>query len=408
MATVTLKHVYKIYENSEKGLPSSRPAVSDFCMEIQDKEFIVFVGPSGCGKSTTLRMIAGLEEISQGEIWIDDKVVNDVAPKDRDIAMVFQSYALYPHMTVYDNMAFSLKLRKIPDIKKDKAGNPVLDENGNTIPVMRKYTKAEIDEKVRGAAKILAIEEYLERKPKALSGGQRQRVALGRTIVRNPKVFLLDEPLSNLDAKLRATMRSEIIKLHDQLGATFIYVTHDQVEAMTMGTRIVVMKDGFVQQIGAPQHLYDYPINTFVAGFIGTPQMNFFDGRITPDGKITFANNQQITLSAKALAAFDEKKIGDGLDIIMGIRPGDLKLSEGESNMSVTAKVEVIEALGNETIIYANLDKDAEAGIEKTPTSITVSAKLKKNPDRKSVITLALDEEAIHLFDKATEVSIRK
>ena len=408
MATVTLKHVYKIYENSEKGLPSSRPAVSDFCMEIQDKEFIVFVGPSGCGKSTTLRMIAGLEEISQGEIWIDDKVVNDVAPKDRDIAMVFQSYALYPHMTVYDNMAFSLKLRKIPDIKKDKAGNPVLDENGNTIPVMRKYTKAEIDEKVRGAAKILAIEEYLERKPKALSGGQRQRVALGRTIFRNPKVFLLDEPLSNLDAKLRATMRSEIIKLHDQLGATFIYVTHDQVEAMTMGTRIVVMKDGFVQQIGAPQHLYDYPINTFVAGFIGTPQMNFFDGRITPDGKITFANNQQITLSAKALAAFDEKKIGDGLDIIMGIRPGDLKLSEGESNMSVSAKVEVIEALGNETIIYANLDKDAEAGIEKTPTSITVSAKLKKNPDRKSVITLALDEEAIHIFDKATETSIRK
>ena len=408
MATVTLKHVYKIYENSEKGLPSSRPAVSDFCMEIQDKEFIVFVGPSGCGKSTTLRMIAGLEEISQGEIWIDDKVVNDVAPKDRDIAMVFQSYALYPHMTVYDNMAFSLKLRKIPDIKKDKAGNPVLDENGNTIPVMRKYTKAEIDEKVRGAAKILAIEEYLERKPKALSGGQRQRVALGRTIVRNPKVFLLDEPLSNLDAKLRATMRSEIIKLHDQLGATFIYVTHDQVEAMTMGTRIVVMKDGFVQQIGAPQHLYDYPINTFVAGFIGTPQMNFFDGRITPDGKITFANNQQITLSKNALAAFDEKKIGDGLDIIMGIRPGDLKLSEGESNMSVTAKVEVIEALGNETIIYANLDKDAEAGIEKTPTSITVSAKLKKNPERKSVITLALDEESIHIFDKATETSIRK
>ena len=408
MATVTLKHVYKIYENSEKGLPSSRPAVSDFCMEIQDKEFIVFVGPSGCGKSTTLRMIAGLEEISQGEIWIDDKVVNDVAPKDRDIAMVFQSYALYPHMTVYDNMAFSLKLRKIPDIKKDKAGNPVLDENGNTIPVMRKYTKAEIDEKVRGAAKILAIEEYLERKPKALSGGQRQRVALGRTIVRNPKVFLLDEPLSNLDAKLRATMRSEIIKLHDQLGATFIYVTHDQVEAMTMGTRIVVMKDGFVQQIGAPQHLYDYPINTFVAGFIGTPQMNFFDGRITPDGKITFANNQQITLSKNALAAFDEKKIGDGLDIIMGIRPGDLKISEGESNMSVSAKVEVIEALGNETIIYANLDKDAEAGIEKTPTSITVSAKLKKNPDRKSVITLALDEESIHIFDKATETSIRK
>ena len=408
MATVTLKHVYKIYENSEKGLPSSRPAVSDFCMEIQDKEFIVFVGPSGCGKSTTLRMIAGLEEISKGEIWIDDKIVNDVAPKDRDIAMVFQSYALYPHMTVYDNMAFSLKLRKVADIKRDKAGNPVLDENGNQIPVMRKYTKAEIDEKVRGAAKILAIEEYLERKPKALSGGQRQRVALGRTIVRNPKVFLLDEPLSNLDAKLRATMRSEIIKLHDQLGATFIYVTHDQVEAMTMGTRIVVMKDGFVQQIGAPQELYDYPINTFVAGFIGTPQMNFFDGHIAPDGTITFANNQKITLSKSAFAAFDEKKIGDGLDIVMGIRPGDLKLVDTEGDMTVSAKVEVIEALGNETIIYANLDKDAEAGIEKNATSITVSAKLKKNPERKSNIILSLDEEAIHIFDKATEVSIRK
>ena len=408
MATVTLKHVYKIYENSEKGLPSSRPAVSDFCMEIQDKEFIVFVGPSGCGKSTTLRMIAGLEEISKGEIWIDDKIVNDVAPKDRDIAMVFQSYALYPHMTVYDNMAFSLKLRKVADIKRDKAGNPVLDENGNQIPVMRKYTKAEIDEKVRGAAKILAIEEYLERKPKALSGGQRQRVALGRTIVRNPKVFLLDEPLSNLDAKLRATMRSEIIKLHDQLGATFIYVTHDQVEAMTMGTRIVVMKDGFVQQIGAPQELYDYPINTFVAGFIGTPQMNFFDGHIAPDGTITFANNQKITLSKSAFAAFDEKKIGDGLDIVMGIRPGDLKLVDTEGDMTVSAKVEVIEALGNETIIYANLDKDAEAGIEKSATSITVSAKLKKNPERKSNIILSLDEEAIHIFDKSNEVSIRK
>ena len=226
MSTVTLKHVYKVYENTEKKKgEEQKPAVSDFCMEIQDKEFIVFVGPSGCGKSTTLRMIAGLEEITDGEIWIDDTLVNDVEPKDRDIAMVFQNYALYPHMTVYDNMAFGLKLRKIQD--------PVTGK-------LRKYTKQEIDEKVQRAAKILAIEEYLKRKPKALSGGQRQRVALGRTIVRSPKVFLLDEPLSNLDAKLRATMRSEIIKLHDQLGATFIYVTHDQVEAMTMGTRIVV------------------------------------------------------------------------------------------------------------------------------------------------------------------------
>ena len=409
MSTVTLKHVYKVYENADKkAAKDQKPAVSDFCMEIQDKEFIVFVGPSGCGKSTTLRMIAGLEEITDGEIWIDDTLINDVAPKDRDIAMVFQNYALYPHMTVYDNMAFSLKLRKIEDIKRDREGNPVLDENGNQIPILRKYTKKEIDEKVKAAAKILAIEEYLKRKPKALSGGQRQRVALGRTIVRNPKVFLLDEPLSNLDAKLRATMRSEIIKLHDQLGATFIYVTHDQVEAMTMGTRIVVMKDGFVQQIGAPQELYDHPVNTFVAGFIGTPQMNFFDGYITPDGKITFANNQSITLSNEALANFDMDKIGSGLNIIMGIRPGDLKVLDTPNDLSVSARVEVIEALGNETIIYANLDKDAESGIEKTPTSIVASAKLKKNPARKSEILLGIDEEAIHIFDKETERSIRK
>ncbi len=409
MSTVTLKHVYKIYENAEKKPNTEvKPAVSDFCMEIQDKEFIVFVGPSGCGKSTTLRMIAGLEEISDGEIWIDDTLVNDVAPKDRDIAMVFQNYALYPHMTVYDNMAFGLKLRKVADVKRDKEGKPILDENGKEIPVMRKYTKQEIDVKVKSAAKILAIEEYLKRKPKALSGGQRQRVALGRTIVRNPKVFLLDEPLSNLDAKLRATMRSEIIKLHDQLGATFIYVTHDQVEAMTMGTRIVVMKDGFVQQIGAPQELYDYPINTFVAGFIGTPQMNFFEGHITPNGEITFANNQKIKLSKEALANFDENKIGSGLDIIMGVRPGDLKVLDEASDMSVSARVEVIEALGNETIIYANLDKEADGSIEKSPTSIVASAKLKKNPARKSEIILGLDEEAIHLFDRATERSIRK
>ena len=394
MATVTLKHVYKVYANGEKtGVDNTKPAVSDFCMEIKDQEFIVFVGPSGCGKSTTLRMIAGLEEITDGEIWIDDKIVNEVAPKDRDIAMVFQNYALYPHMTVYDNMAFGLKLRKIQD--------PVTGQ-------LRKYTKQEIDEKVQHAAKILAIEEYLKRKPKALSGGQRQRVALGRTIVRNPKVFLLDEPLSNLDAKLRATMRSEIIKLHDQLGATFIYVTHDQVEAMTMGTRIVVMKDGFVQQIGAPQELYDYPINTFVAGFIGTPQMNFFDGRITPDGTITFANNQTIKLSKESLANFDEKKIGNGLDIIMGVRPGDLKVLDTATDMSVTARVEVVEALGNETIIYADLDKNAEVHLEKGPTSIVAAAKLKKNPARKSEIILGIDEEAIHLFDRETERSIRK
>ena len=408
MSTVTLKNVYKIYENKEAKAPSM-PAVSDFSMRIEDKEFIVFVGPSGCGKSTTLRMIAGLEEITKGEIFIDDTLVNDVAPKDRDIAMVFQNYALYPHMSVYENMAFGLRLRKIPDIKRDKKGNPVLDKEGKEIPVMRKLTEAEIKEKVMEAAKILAIEEYLQRKPKALSGGQRQRVALGRTIVRKPKVFLLDEPLSNLDAKLRATMRSEIIKLHEKLGATFIYVTHDQVEAMTMGTRIVVMKDGFVQQIGAPKELYSRPVNTFVAGFIGTPQINFFNGRLTPDGKLRFANDQEITLSKATMDKFDAEKIGSGIDVIMGIRPGDLKLAiNGEKATTVTAKVEVVEALGNETIVYSNLDLDGAETLERTSTSITLSAKLKSDPERHSKIFLDIDEDQIHLFDKETEISIRK
>ncbi len=400
MSTVTLKNVYKIYENKE-AKNGGMPAVSDFSMHIEDKEFIVFVGPSGCGKSTTLRMIAGLETITRGEVLIDDTVVNDIAPKDRDIAMVFQNYALYPHMTVYENMAFGLRLRRIPDVKTDKSGRQ--------IPTMRKYTKEEIDEKVRAAAKILAIEEYLERKPKALSGGQRQRVALGRTIVRKPKVFLLDEPLSNLDAKLRATMRSEIIKLHERLGATFIYVTHDQVEAMTMGTRIVVMKDGFVQQIGAPSELYARPVNTFVAGFIGTPQINFFEGRLTPDGKLRFANNQEISLSAATMAKFDSEKIGQGLDVIMGIRPGDLILTDsGERPTTVRARVEVVEALGNETIVYADLDLEGGESLERSPTSITLSAKLKRDPTRHSEIFLDIDEDAIHLFDKESEQSIRK
>ena len=408
MSTVTLKNVYKIYDNKDTK-KETKPAVSDFSMHIEDKEFIVFVGPSGCGKSTTLRMIAGLEQITDGEIYIDDVLVNDVAPKDRDIAMVFQNYALYPHMSVYDNMAFGLRLRKVPDIKRNRKGEPILDKAGNERPVMRKLTEAEIKEKVMEAAKILAIEEYLERKPKALSGGQRQRVALGRTIVRKPKVFLLDEPLSNLDAKLRSAMRSEIIKLHERLGATFIYVTHDQVEAMTMGTRIVVMKDGFTQQIGTPQELYDYPVNTFVAGFIGTPQINFFEGRLTKDGRLTFANNQEIVLSKETIEKFDEEKIGEGIDVIMGIRPGDLKLVESkEKETTVAARVEVVEALGNETIVYSNLDLESAETLERSSTTITLSAKLTSNPARHSRIFLDIDESCIHLFDKETEESIRK
>jgi len=271
MASLSLKHIFKVYDGGVK-------AVNDFCMDIEDKEFIVFVGPSGCGKSTTLRMIAGLEEITAGELRIDDEIVNDFEPKDRNIAMVFQNYALYPHMSVYENMAFSLRTMHMPN--------------------------DQIHEKVLEAAAILGITEYLERKPKALSGGQRQRVALGRAIVRNPKVFLLDEPLSNLDAKLRAAMRAEISRLHEKLGTTFIYVTHDQVEAMTMGSRIVVMKDGFVQQIDTPTNLYKYPGNMFVAGFIGTPQMNFFEGTVTKTGEdVRFALDCGTNIDMKYIQA---------------------------------------------------------------------------------------------------------
>ena len=286
MADLSLKHIYKVYPNGTK-------AVNDFNMQIADKEFIVFVGPSGCGKSTMLRMIAGLEEISAGELRIGGAVVNDMEPKDRDIAMVFQNYALYPHMTIYNNIAFGLEMQKVPDIKRDKKGKPVLNKHGKEIKIMRHYTKDEISKKVHEAAQILGITDYLKKKPKEMSGGQRQRVALGRAIVREPKVMLLDEPLSNLDAKLRTAMRSEIVKLHDKLQTTFIYVTHDQVEAMTMGTQIVVMKNGFIQQIDTPKNLYIYPANKFVAGFIGTPQMNFFNGTLKKDGdkvRIAFTN----------------------------------------------------------------------------------------------------------------------
>ena len=293
MASISLRHIYKIY-------PGDVTAVKDFNLEIADKEFIILVGPSGCGKSTTLRMIAGLEEISKGELYIGDRLVNDVAPKDRDIAMVFQNYALYPHMTVYKNMAFGLELRKVD--------------------------KAEIDKRVREAARVLDIEHLLDRKPKALSGGQRQRVALGRAMVRNPAVFLLDEPLSNLDAKLRTSMRTEIIKLHQKLATTFIYVTHDQTEAMTMGDRIVVMKDGIVQQVDTPQNLYDFPINMFVAGFIGSPQMNFLDATLNKDG-----NGYYLDLSGDRIDLPKEKTADGKLDAYVGkkvkagVRPEDIK-----------------------------------------------------------------------------------
>jgi len=390
MANVILKNVYKYYEKNPT------PAVSDFNLEINDKEFVVFVGPSGCGKSTTLRMIAGLEDITEGEISIGDKVVNDVEPKDRDIAMVFQNYALYPHMTVYDNMAFGLKLKKIDDIKRDKNGNPVLDKNGNEIHIKRKYTKKEIDDKVQEAAKILEITEYLKRKPKALSGGQRQRVAIGRAIVRKPKVFLMDEPLSNLDAKLRNQMRSEIILLRQRINTTFIYVTHDQVEAMTLGDRIVIMKDGVIQQVGTPGDVFYSPNNLFVAGFIGTPHMNFLPAHLTEDYKVEIFG-KTISLNPDTVAKLKEKAVS-AQDIILGIRPEHIRLDNEED--SFEGKIAIKEMMGSEYHLHVNLG--GEKIIVKTPL-LGLSPENLKIITEQGNISMTFSKESIHLFSKETE-----
>ncbi len=383
MASVVLKNIYKVY-------PNNVTAVTDFNLDIKDKEFIVFVGPSGCGKSTTLRMIAGLEEISAGELWIDGNLVNDVAPKDRDIAMVFQSYALYPHMTVYENMAFALKLRRFP--------------------------KSEIDARVREAARILGLETYLSRKPKALSGGQRQRVALGRAIVREPKVFLLDEPLSNLDAKLRSQMRTEITKLHNRLATTFIYVTHDQVEAMTMGTRIVVMKDGFMQQVDTPVNLYDYPVNQFVAGFIGTPQMNFFPAKLTgtKDKVMVEFGLEKVQLPKEKVELICglEKYLNTGKEVIFGIRPEDLhddKIWLNNKNCpNIDVKIDVVEALGPETLIYGKLRTDGKEDDTIVDVKSGVTAKVGSRSTTKAgdTVKIALDIIHCHLFDKENEITL--
>ena len=363
MASLQLKNIYKRYAGGVT-------AVTDFCLDIADKEFVILVGPSGCGKSTTLRMIAGLEEISEGELYICDKLVNDVAPKDRDIAMVFQNYALYPHMTVFENMAFGLKLRKTP--------------------------KAEIKKRVQEAARILDIEHLLERKPKALSGGQRQRVALGRAIVREPKVFLMDEPLSNLDAKLRVQMRTEIAKLHQRLQTTFIYVTHDQTEALTMGTRIVVMKDGIIQQVDTPQALYNNPVNMFVAGFIGSPQMNFCDAVVeeTADGTVVKFGSHQVALTAEKAA---KAKDYVGKTVVMGIRPEDMYDDVDSlakySTACFKANVDVTELMGAETYLYLKVD-----GI-----NFTARVKPDSTSERNQTIDICLDPTKIHLFDKETE-----
>ncbi|MFI8624636.1 ABC transporter ATP-binding protein [Bacillus altitudinis] len=365
MAEMMLNQIYKVYDNKIT-------AVDNFNLHIEDKEFIVFVGPSGCGKSTTLRMIAGLEEISQGDFLLDGKRMNDVAPKDRDIAMVFQNYALYPHMNVYDNMAFGLKLRKFP--------------------------KAEIDERVRNAAKILGLEQYLDRKPKALSGGQRQRVALGRAIVRDAKVFLLDEPLSNLDAKLRVQMRAEISKLHQRLQTTFIYVTHDQTEAMTMATRLVVMKDGFIQQVGAPKDVYENPENVFVGGFIGSPAMNFFTGKLS-DGAIAIGNTHIRVPEGKMKVLRSQGYIGK--DVILGIRPEDFHdepvFIEASEGTKIEANVEVAELMGAETMLYSSLAGQTFIARVDSRTDIQAG----------QTIPLAIDMNKAHFFDTETELRIR-
>ncbi|MDE5896183.1 MAG: ATP-binding cassette domain-containing protein [Clostridia bacterium] len=405
MANLSLKHIYKVYPNGAK-------AVNDFNMQISDKEFIVFVGPSGCGKSTTLRMIAGLEAITAGELKIGDTVVNGMEPKDRDIAMVFQNYALYPHMTIFENIAFGLRMRKIPDIKRDKAGNPVLDKNGKEIPVMRRYNKQELTAKVHEAAEILGITEYLKRKPKEMSGGQRQRVALGRAIVRHPKVMLLDEPLSNLDAKLRTQMRSEIVKLHKKLQTMFIYVTHDQVEAMTMGTRIVVMKDGFVKQIDTPKNLYRYPANKFVAGFIGTPQMNFFQGTLKKEGDkviIDFKwSDAKITVPYSMLMKTTPQYLDGTKTVCIGFRAEDVTLDEEKvkaSNARIKVRVSHSEELGTETLVYGDINMDGD-GFDETSTRVIIKSAGFKDYQPDTVYEAALNIDAIHLFDLDTEESI--
>jgi multiple sugar transport system ATP-binding protein len=366
MASVTYEHVTKRFGDVI--------AVNDLNIHIPDKEFLVFVGPSGCGKSTSLRLLAGLEEVTEGNIYIGDRLVNDVPPKDRDIAMVFQSYALYPHMSVYDNMAFGLRLRKVP--------------------------KQEIDRRVKEAAQILGIENLLDRKPKQLSGGQRQRVAVGRAIVREPNVFLMDEPLSNLDAKLRVQARAEISKLHQRLETTFIYVTHDQMEAMTMGTRIAVLKDGILQQLDTPQTLYDAPINVFVAGFIGSPSMNFFDARlIERDGKIALDCRDFIVDVPENRANTYRPHLGK--EVIFGIRPEDVHDPDyappGIKQALVEAKVDVTELMGNEVIVYLVTEHTQFLGRFDPRTSARVG----------NTMYAAMNMDRMHIFDKQTEIAIR-
>lgn len=435
MANVILKNVYKVFNEVI--------AVNDFSMEINDKEFIVFVGPSGCGKTTTLRMIAGLESITHGEIYIGDKLVNFVDPKERNIAMVFQNYALYPHMTVYNNLAFSLKQRKFPiesfgidketikankkkilllrkELAKvdDKASvkataltqritilekeNQLLLETPKTMIIHRKYSKEEINEKVYQAARLLEIEPYLLRRPKALSGGQRQRVAIGRAIVRNPKVFLMDEPLSNLDAKLRNQMRAELILLRKRINTTFVYVTHDQTEAMTLGDRIVIMKDGFVQQIGTPDQVFYHPNNLFVAGFIGTPQMNFFEASLNNNGRV-FIEDVSIELPQDTTAKLQSLQVKPQ-PLVIGIRPEHLKLCQATDLNAIRGKVVVVESMGSMIHLHVTVGNTKDIVIIVPTIDL---AKIQANPFVSGQdIYVHFAFELAHLFSKETEKNL--
>ena len=440
MASILLKHIFKEYSHSKKEEKKiekdniSPFAVRDFNLEIDDGEFIVLVGPSGCGKSTTLRMIAGLEDISGGELYIDNVLANNLDASKRNIAMVFQNYALYPHMNSYQNMSYGLKLRKIPKPVLDKNNNPVyvvdkekikelkkqvkhsssvteieqlnaeINELEHTynIPKMKMvhYSKEEIDEKVQKAAEILDIKHLLDRKPSEMSGGQRQRVALGRALVRDPKVFLLDEPLSNLDAKLRSSMRNEIVKLHERVKTTFVYVTHDQVEAMTMGDRIVVMKDGVIQQVGTPSEIYDYPLNLFVAGFIGTPQMNFFDVSFKAGAKkvnITLPNQKEVSFDLKELHKMKDTYIdGKEHELVLGVRGEHISINKDKKGIGAT--VSFVETLGNSTNILCKLDNsEVEFNISIQERSELVSG---------NQIHISFEAKNIHLFDKETGETI--
>ena len=399
MATIKFTNVKKVYDKTVV-------AVQDFNLEVEDKEFVVFVGPSGCGKSTTLRMLAGLEEITSGTIEIDNTIVNDLQPKDRDIAMVFQNYALYPHLTVFENMAFSLRIKKqaVEKVVTDKDGNTKLDKDGNPIIAVSyvKMPEEEIYRKVTEAAEILGITDLLDRKPRALSGGQRQRVAIGRAIVRNAKVFLMDEPLSNLDAKLRNQMRAELILLHKKINTTFIYVTHDQTEAMTLGDRIVIMKDGFIKQVGTPVEVFDHPANLFVAEFIGAPKMNTFPAHLSRENGRYFVRAFDSKIEVDGAKAQELKDFNiEDRDIILGVRPEHIVIRDNASQDTIECRVLVNEMMGSELHLHV-ITKDEKEIIVRVPT-INLSRYQRESLRYGSIINITFEGRVMHFFDKDSE-----